>query len=408
MTCPPQPVASQLTGHGLAIARTAEIDLGLGYPQLALPAWLRELLATGVDLDLAYSIPSKRSAAAHPALDAELLQSACRCLGIDEGHAANGFVTFSGSVALDRVLVSQLGAGGSVVTTTPSVDMVTAMISEHAGVEVVYVPTAMGCFALDVGTLAASLRPDTRCIVLSSPDNPSGNVVTAAQLRALVAVAVEHEVTLVFDQCFAMVNPNGIDIPVLANFAVPGLKWVMLWDTGKTFGLNHEKLGFVFCSADLQASVRERLNVLQADVSRRQKLLFLAILDAAGVNGWFDHLSEIVASNLELVRRVSLDLPVVASTPDAGSLLLLDVTPIAEEVTGSAFADMLLAQKGVGVITACDFFHPLSPSGSLQADHDHFVRVALARQPDVVATAMERVAELCEELSRRHMVPAVG
>lgn len=406
MTAPVGPLASQLTDHGLAIARTADIDLGLGYPQVAPPPWLRELLAVGVDPDQAYSVPSKLSATAQAALDRELLEAACRCLRIDEDHARNGFVTFSGSVALDRVLVSQVGHGGSVVTTTPSVDMVSAMISEHAGVEAIYVAASGPGFDLDVEAVAASLRRDTRCIVVSSPDNPSGNVVTGAQMSSLVALAREHDVTLVLDQCFALVNPLGIDIPVLADFAVPDLKWVLLWDTGKTFGLNHEKLGFVFCSPNVRASVRERLNVLQSDVSRRQKLLFLAILDAARSNRWFHQLSALVATNLELVRRVCLDLPLVACSPDAGSLLLLDVTPAG--LTGSVFADILLAEKGVGVISAGDFFHPLAPSGRPQPGHDHFVRIALAREPDVVGTAMDKVAELCRELGRRPVVPAVG
>ena len=406
MTRPVGPLVSQLTDHGLAIARAAKIDLGLGYPQVALPPWLCELLAAGVHPDLAYSVPSKLSTTAQAALDGELLEAACRCLRIDEGHAGNGFVTFSGSVALDRVLVSQLGAGGSVVTTTPSVDMVSAMISEHAGVEAIYVAAPGPGFDLDVEALAAALRHDTRCMVVSSPDNPSGNVVTEAQMRALVALALEHDVTLVLDQCVALVNPQGIDIPVLADFAVPELKWVLLWDTGKTFGLNHEKLGFVFCSPNVRASVRERLNVLQPDVSRRQKLLFLGILDAARSNRWFDQLSALVATNLELVRQVCLDLPLVTSSPDAGSLVLLDVTPTG--LTASIFADILLAEKGIGVISARDFFHPVASSGKLQAGHDHFVRIALAREPGMARTAMGKVAELCDELGRRTVVPAVG
>ncbi len=396
------PLPSPVTSHGLAIAGTAEIDLGLGYPQVALPAWLREVLATGVDPDVAYSVATEGATSDDATLDRDLLATVCTCLGIDERHAASGFLTFSGSVALDRVLVSQLGAGGSVVTTTPSLDMVSAMISEHPGVEPVYVPTTAPGYHLDVEALAARLRPDTRCIVLSSPDNPSGNVISRPQMAALVALAVDRDVTLVLDQCFALVNPHGVDVPVMADFAVPGLKWVLLWDTGKTFGLNHEKLGFVLCSPELRASVGERVNVLQSDVSRRQKLLFRTILDAARRNRWFDHLSKIVATNLELVRRACVDLPIRPSFPDAGSLVLLDIAPTG--LRAPVFADMLLADKGVGVISGSHFFHPLAPSGARQADCDHLVRVALARQPELIRRAMERVAELCDQLGG----PGVG
>ncbi len=409
MTDPTGPLGSRLTDDAQAIARTATIDLGLGYPQLAHPPWLRHLLVTGVDPALAYSSSSRWSAAADAALDAALLEAACRCLGIDEHHAANGLVTFSGSVALDRVLASQLGAGGSVVITSPSVDMVSAMISEHPGAQAVCVPTTAPGFHLDVDAVAASLLADTRSIVIASPDNPSGNVVVADQMHALVTLAMEHDVTLVVDQCFALINPHSIDIPVLAEFATPGLRWVMLWDTGKTFGLNHEKLGFVLCSPEVLPGIRERLNVLQYDVSRRQKLLFRAVLDQAHANRWFDELSTTVAANLELVHQASLDVPLVASSPDAGSLTLLDVTEVAEGMTGSVFAGVLLADKGVGVIRAADFFHPLAPSGVRQPGHDHFVRVALAREPAQLETGMDAVVGLCRELaSARSIATGAG
>lgn len=409
MTDPTGPLGSRLTDDAQAIARTATIDLGLGYPQLAHPPWLRHLLVAGVDPALAYSSSSRWSAAADAALDAALLEAACRCLGIDEHHAANGLVTFSGSVALDRVLASELGVGGSVVITSPSVDMVSAMISEHAGAQAVCVPTTGPGFHLDVDAVAASLLPDTRSIVITSPDNPSGNVVVADQMHALVTLAMEHDVTLVVDQCFALINPHGIDIPALAEFATPGLRWVMLWDTGKTFGLNHEKLGFVLCSPEVLPGIRERLNVLQYDVSRRQKLLFRAVLDQAHANRWFDELSTTVAGNLELVHQASLDVPLVASSPDAGSLVLLDVTDVAEGMTGSVFADVLLADKGVGVIRAADFFHPLAPSGVRQPEHDHFVRVALAREPAQLRTGMDAMVELCRELaSARSIATGAG
>lgn len=391
------PLESRLTDDGILIAHNAAFDLGVGYPQIPLPAWLRDTVAAGTDVDLTYSLPSQLPAA-EAAIDRHLLEAVCRLLAIPEHLAAGGFITFSGSVALDRVLVSVVRAGDSVLTTSPSIDMVTAMISEHAGVEAICVP-AMGP-GLDIELIAASVRPDTRCIVLSSPDNPTGRVIGAEEMTALVALAVRHDLTLVLDQCFALVNPHAADIGLLPNFAVPELKWAMLWDTGKTFGLNHEKLGFIFCSPQLRRAVSERLNILQYDISRRHKLLFRAVLDGARSNHYAGYLSGIVATNLGLVRAGAEDLPLEAASPEAGSVVLLDVTGAPGRPGGSAFADMLLAEKGIGVIKARAFFHPLA-TGRLQPEHDDFIRIALARQPELLRTAMARVAELCDDLGNR-------
>jgi aspartate/methionine/tyrosine aminotransferase len=389
---------SNLTDLELKIATSASLDVGPGYPQVTLPAWLDAVCRDVDHFMAAYAMPPVVGLGEANRWHDDLLKAACRYLRIDEGHARNGFATFSGSLALDRAIASQLRPHDAVVTTQPSIDIVTAMVRENPTVEMVHVPTD-GDFHVDVDGIDAAVTPRTRMIAVTSPENPTGAVLGATEMKQLVELAVEFDLTLLFDQCFASVNPFGIDIPLLPDYAVDDLRWIFIWDTGKTFGLNEEKLGFIFCSDSVRDDVQGRMNVTQFGVSRRQKLLFREILDTAPREGYDAFLSDVLIRNFEECSKAAAALPIQPLVPEAASMLLFDVSDLPGASTDADFADRLLDEQGVGVVKVRDFFYP-GPDGEKPERWADYVRMAMARNPEVVTAAMDRIAEFCESLTR--------
>ena len=380
-------LSSHLTHQELRIARSATLDVGAGYPHLTLPDWLRAEVWDTSQFGEIYAFPPDWSPETARRVTLELLESACRLLGISTHHAAHGFVTFSGSASLDRVIESQVGHGRSVITTSPCIDIIPGMFSERHEANVIYVP-ANDRFGLDLAGLADRLDSRTDCIVLTSPENPTGNVISAADLAAVSELAAERGISLVLDQCFGLIDPFKNGIPLLPNLAPEDLDWIFLWDTGKTFGLNEDKLGFIFCSPSLYPRISQRLNILQFDVSRRLKYLFLRIFDAALTNDYPLKLSEAVRSNIALAERACANSTLRALRPNAGSFLLLDTSESAEGA--DALATRLLREARVGVIRTDSFFHP-TPSPE---QRDRYLRIALAREPGVLAEALDRILEV--------------
>ena len=388
---------SNLTDLELLIATSATIDVGPGYPQVNLPDWLDAVVRDVEHVLAGYRMPPGVTLHEANGWHDDLLKAACRYIGIDEEHSRNGFVTFSGSLALDRAIASQVYDGGMVITTQPSIDIVTAMVRENPTVKMVHVPTDDD-FHVDVEGITEQIDLTTKMIAITSPENPTGAVMGTTQLKELVELAVELEITLLFDQCFSTVNPFGIDIPLLPNYAVDGLDWLFVWDTGKTFGLNEEKLGFIFCSDSLRRDVQDRMNVTQFGVARRQKLLFREILDTARSERYDAFLSELLIENFEECTRATSSLPIRPLVPEAASMLLFDVSDLPGASTDAQFCDRLLHEQGVGLIKVRDFFYP-APDGEKPEGWADYARMAMARNPEVITMAMGRIAQFCESLS---------
>ena len=160
--------------------------------------------------------------------------------------------------------------------------------------------------------------------------------------------------------------------------AVPEGQWISVWDTGKTFGLNEEKIGVLFCGHDsLLEALDDSLAVLQFGIARRQKLFFASVLHAARYYGHVSDLRTVISENLQALLNVMGDR---VRAPVAGSMALVDVAPADPETVRRK-----LLANGVGVVSGDVFFHDdWRPSA--------WIRVALARDRDHFRAAVDKAA----------------
>lgn len=379
-------LASELTDQELVITGAARVDIGAGYPHLELPDWMWAAVTDTSRSSTVYGFAPGVAGHDVASLTTQLLRSFCELLAIDTAHEENAFATFSGSVALDRAISTVAPKGSHVVSSSPSIDIIAGMLSERA-VETTFVETADG-FALDVEGIRRAIRPTTKCIILTSPENPTGAVISEEQLRAIATLARDCGITLVLDQCFALIDPFSAGIPLLPTIAPEGLSWIFLWDTGKTFGLNEEKLGFIVCSPDLRERVARRLNILQFDVSRRLKLLFHRLFREARRLNYASVLSSRVRHNIGLAVAALEGTKLQPIVPNAGSFLLLDA--LEHPLSASSIAAELLNTASLGVIRIDSFFAPRPPEGQA----DRYLRLAMARESNTVAEAMHQIAKI--------------
>ena len=153
---------SELTEAEIYAASHAECDLAAGYPRIMLPQWLNELAADGT-LGEAALRDYLAGAGAGEALDRRLLDAVLDRLGADRAHGAHGFITHSGSVALNRALASI--EAGHVVVTSPTIDIVPAFLNEfrHLTVTAVDHDPASGAYDVDRILAAVTRRPGASC-----------------------------------------------------------------------------------------------------------------------------------------------------------------------------------------------------------------------------------------------------
>lgn len=159
----------------------------------------------------------------------------------------------------DDVLVTAGAAGALFIIST-------ALLSERDHLVVIRpnyatnieTPKAIGCaisyvdlsfdegFAIDVGRVAASLRPNTRLISVTCPHNPTGTMMSKADLEALVVLAESRNCHLLVDETYrdlsygrrlpsaASLSARAISVSSLSKaFGIPGIRigWLVTRDT---------------------------------------------------------------------------------------------------------------------------------------------------------------------------------
>ena len=108
----------------------------------------------------------------------------------------------------------------------------------------------------DVGEMARLITPKTRAIYLNSPNNPTGGVLTRADLEAIAALAVERNLWVISDEAYEDVLFDGHTHTSIAS--LPGMyaRTIPLYTFSKTYAMTGLRLGYI---AVRDETMRDRL-----------------------------------------------------------------------------------------------------------------------------------------------------
>ncbi|MET8846690.1 pyridoxal phosphate-dependent aminotransferase [Amycolatopsis sp. NPDC004625] len=167
-------------------------------------------------------------------------------------------VTAGATEAIAATLLALTEPGDEVIVIEPYYDSYAAAVA-MAGAErrvVGLVEGPDGRLGLDVDGLRAAVTPRTRAILVNSPHNPTGTVFTRAELEALAALCVEHDLIAICDEVYEhLVFDDAEHIPLVT---LPGMRprTVSISSAGKTFNCTGWKIGWVCSTPELVAAVK--------------------------------------------------------------------------------------------------------------------------------------------------------
>jgi histidinol-phosphate aminotransferase len=229
---------------------------------------------------------------------------------------ARHIITTSGSNDLIAMLCRAFLTAGDTVITCPPSYAYYATAASVAGGSAIAVPRTEG-FAVDVQAILDALRPDTKLIILCSPNNPTGNLIARADVETLLAtgrMVVIDEVYLEFAGDEALANSFVHLVPEHENL-------VVLRSLSKWAGLAGLRCGFGVCPEWLLPYLRKlqlpfAVN-LAAQIAARETLADLPLLR--------QQIAEIVDQRerlWEICQRFSF----LRAFPSRGNFLLLELT----------------------------------------------------------------------------------
>ena len=230
--------------------RTGAVNLGQGFPDTDGPSEVVQAVVEALHSGHNQYAPGP----GRPELRAAIADHQKRHYGLDLDPDGEVVVTTGATEAVAAALLGLVDPGDEVVALEPYYDSYVACIQMAGGVRR---PVTLQApqFRLDVERLRATVTPKTRLVLLNSPHNPTGSVLSRAELEAVAEVAIEHDLTVVTDEVYEHLTfDDNEHIPVAT---LPGMaeRTVTISSAGKTFSFTGWKIGWATGPSHLVGAV---------------------------------------------------------------------------------------------------------------------------------------------------------
>jgi N-succinyldiaminopimelate aminotransferase len=358
---------------------TGAVNLGQGFPDTDGP---REVAQAAADAVLAGRGNQYPPGPGIPELRQAIAAHQKRWYGIDCDPAREVLVTAGATEAVAAALLALVEPGDEVIALEPYYDSYAACIAMAGGVRVP-VTLRPPDFRLDLAALRAAVSPRTRLILLNTPHNPTGAVLTRAELDAVADLARQHDLLVVTDEVYEHLAFDGEHVPIVT---LPGMhdRTVTISSAGKTFSFTGWKIGWATGSADLVTAVK----------TAKQFLTFVnggpfqyAVAEALRLpDSYFTGLRDDLHRKRDLLCEGLAAAGFEVYRPAGTYFVLTDIRPFGE-TDGVAFCRELPHRAGV-VAVPSGVFYDDEQAGRSQ------VRFAFCKREEVLREALTRLSRL--------------
>jgi N-succinyldiaminopimelate aminotransferase len=297
-------------------------------------------------------------------------------------------VTVGASEAIAAAVLGLVEPGSEVLVLEPFFDTyapVIAMAGSHR-VAVPLVPNGRG-FALDVDAVRAAITPRTRAIIVNSPHNPTGLVLSGDELAALAAVAVEHDLLVISDEVYERLTFDGRTHLPIGTFPGMAERTVTISSAAKMFNCTGWKIGWACGAPGLVAGVRAAKQYLSyVGGAPFQPAVAYALNHE---DAWVDDLQAKLQGKRDKLAAALTEIGFEVHDSAGTYFLCADPRPLGFD-DSTAFCEQLPPRAGVAAIPMSAF---CDPGGAGQA-WNHLVRFAFCKRDETLDEAIRRLGAL--------------
>ncbi|MFE8939885.1 pyridoxal phosphate-dependent aminotransferase [Streptomyces sp. NPDC007872] len=363
-------------------ARTGAINLGQGFPDTDGPEEVREAAVRALREGRGNQYPPGPGV---PELRTAIADHQRERYGLEYDPDAEVLVTTGATEAIAASLLALVEPGDEVIALEPYYDSYAACVAMAGGTRVpVTLRPHEGAYVLDLDELRAAVTDRTRLILLNTPHNPTGTVLTRAELTAVAELAVERDLLVVTDEVYEHLVFDGAEHVPLAS--LPGMRerTVTLSSAGKTFSFTGWKVGWVTASPELISAVRAAKQFLTYVSSGPFQYAVAEALRLPAA--YFDGLRADLAAKRDLLSEGLAQAGFEVYRPSGTYFVTTDIRPLGA-TDGFAFCRSLPERAGVVAIPNAVFYDHREAGAP-------FVRFAFCKRTEVLEDAVSRLKRL--------------
>ncbi len=216
----------------------------------------------------------------------------------------------------------------------------------------VYVPLEPGQL-LDLERLAAAFSPRTRAIIVNTPSNPAGRVLTRAELEAIRDLCVKYDALAVTDEIYEHIRFSGDHIPIAT---LPGMRerTVTISGASKTFSVTGWRVGWILAPEPLTSAIRKVHDFLTVGAPAPLQEAVAVALDQLD-ESFYTSLAEGYRSRRDLLAGALIESGFKCEPPEGAYYILADYSGLSD-LDDTAYAVWLSREVGVTPVPGSSFF----------------------------------------------------
>ena len=359
---------------------TNSVNLGQGFPDVDGPPSIARAAADAVlagqgnQYPPAIGIPELRQAvAAHQR----------RFYGLGYDPDSEVLITAGATEAIAASLLALLEPGDEVIAFEPYYDSYVANIA-MAGATRVPLTLRPPEFRPDLARLESLITSKTRLLLLNSPHNPTGMVLTRAETEAIARIAIDHDLLVITDEAYEHLTFGAEHVPFATIEGMRG-RLVSIGSAGKTFSFTGWKIGWATATPELITAVR----------TTKQFLTYVsggpfqyAVAQALGLpDSYYQDMAADLRAKRDLMAAGLREIGFQVYEPDGTYFITTDISPLGER-DAMEFCLGLPDRAGVVAIPSVVFYDDHPGEGRTM------VRFAFCKRQELLKEALSRLSVL--------------
>ncbi|HEV7123463.1 MAG TPA: pyridoxal phosphate-dependent aminotransferase [Rhodanobacter sp.] len=361
----------------LAIEHKA-VNLGQGFPDFEPPQGLRDALTRAMSAGRNQYAPMHGTAALREQIAIKTERLYGRELDVDTDIT----VTSGATEAIFAAIAATVRAGEEVIVFDPAYDCYEPAI-ELQGARAIHIPLTVPAFSVDWQRVRDAVTPRTRMILINSPHNPSGALLSAGDLEELATIVRDTDIVVLSDEVYEHIVYDGVQHESVLRHPELAARSVVVSSFGKTYHCTGWKVGYAVAPAWLSAEFRKVHQYLTFCTFHPAQAAFAEFIASDPAHylelpAFYQPRRDRFRALLEPSRFKLLDVP-------GGFFQLVDYSAIRDD-DDLAFSRWLVEKGGVAAI-------PLTPFYA-QAPGTRLLRLCFAKSDATMEAAAERLCRL--------------
>ena len=362
-----------------ANAMTGVISLGIGEPDMPTPKLVCEAAKEALDKGITHYTPNAGTLAFRQAI-AE--KSYLKELHYDPNTEI--IITNGGMGALSLLFLVLLNKGDEILIQDPQWLNYVAQVAYCDGTAV-RVPTDLEHnFEMQPEAIEKLITPHTKALMINTPNNPTGSVMTRETMAKIAKLAVKHDLLVISDDVYNTLLYAGEEAPCIASF--PGMKerTVIVNSFSKSYAMTGWRIGFVAAPAEIVDRMTKCQENFNACANAPGQYAAAIALEHPELS---EQLCTVFAGRRKLLLAGLAGIDgIVCSQPEGAFYAFPDISAFG--LTSQEFCEQLLERQKVVCI----------PGSAFGACGEGHIRVAYTCEEGMLQAAVERLHQFCREV----------